>query len=111
MNAAARLVHQNTLTRHLVMTHLLTRKQLVVFLLLLAVLMSSLGVIYATQMTRVFHAGYQRNLIEQDHLQMEKGQLLLERSALMVQARVQQIAEKKLGMILPDHQSFVVVRD
>ena len=32
MNAAARLVHQDVLSRHLVFTHLLTRRQIVLCL-------------------------------------------------------------------------------
>ena len=111
MNAAARLVHQSALTRHLVLTHLLTRRQIMVFFLALAVLISALSVIYVTHLTRIFCAAYQHDLVEQDHLQMQRGQLLLERSTWMMQARIQQVAEKKLGMMIPTHKSIVILHE
>ncbi|OGT35105.1 MAG: cell division protein FtsL [Gammaproteobacteria bacterium RIFCSPHIGHO2_12_FULL_37_14] len=111
MNAAARLVHQRALTRHLVFTHLFSRRQLILLILVFAVLLSALGLIYVTHTTRVLHANYQRNLAEQTQLQIQQGQLLLERSTWLVQARIQQIAEQQLGMVIPDHQSVVIIRE
>jgi len=111
MNAAARLVHQSVLSRHLIKAHFLSRRQLVVAILALAVLLSALGVIYVTHVTRILHATYQRHLIEQDRLQVERGQLLLERSTWMMQAKVEQIAENKLGMVMPAYKSTVVVHE
>jgi cell division protein FtsL len=111
MNAAARLVHQSTLSRHLVLTHLLTRRQLAAMLLALAVLLSALSIVYVTHSTRVLHAAYQHNIAEFDRLHMQRGQLLLERSTWMVQSRIQQIAEDKLAMIVPDHNSVTIVRE
>lgn len=111
MNAAARLVHQSILSRHLIWNHFLSRRQLGTAMLALMVLFSALSIIYVTHATRLLHAGYQRNLSEQDRLHIEHGQLLLERSTLMMQSRVQQVAEKKLGMIIPDAKSIVVIRE
>jgi cell division protein FtsL len=111
MNAASRLVHHNVLTRHLVLTHLLTRQQIVILMLSLAVLLSALGIIYVTHMTRMMHASLQHNVIEKGHLHVEKGQLLLERSTLMRPARIQLLAEKKLDMIVPEQKSVVIVRE
>jgi cell division protein FtsL len=111
MNAAARLVHQGALSHHLVLTHLLTRRQFTVLLLALAVLFSALSTIYITHTTRVLHAAYQHNLIEQNHLHMQRSQLLLERSTWMMQARIQQLAENKLDMVIPSTRSVVVVRE
>ncbi|HLB42585.1 MAG TPA: cell division protein FtsL [Gammaproteobacteria bacterium] len=111
MNAAARLVHQRALTRHLVFTHLLSRRQIILLCLVFAVLLSALGMIYVTYTTRILHANYQRNVIEQRQLQLRQSQLLLERSTWMAQARIQQFAEQQLGMIVPDHQSAVIIRE
>ncbi len=111
MNAAARLVHQGILTRHLVLTHFLTRKQIAVVVLAMAVLLSALSVIYVTHVTRVLYASYQRDLADQDRLHVERGQLLLERSTWMMQARIQQIAENKLGMVIPNHKSVVIIHE
>lgn len=111
MNAAARLVHQNVLSRHLVLTHLLSRRQMMVLLLAVAILFSALSVIYVTYMNKIMHANYQHVLAEQNQLQVQQSQLLLERSTWMSQVRIQTIAVKKLDMVLPDFQSIVVIRE
>ncbi len=111
MNAAARLVHQNAIARHLVLVHLLTRRQMAVVMLAAAVVFSALAVIYVTHNTRVLYAAYQHSLSEKNHLYVERGQLLLERGTWMMQARIQKIAESKLGMVMPDHNSVVIVRE
>lgn len=111
MNAAARLVHQGVISRHLVLTHLLTRQQIALVLIGMGVLLSALSIIYVTQVTRVMHATYQHNLVEQSRLQVARGQLLLERSTWMMQARVQQIAENQLGMMVPNHKSVVIIHE
>jgi len=111
MNAAARLVHQNVLSRHLFLPYLLNRKQMTALLLAMAVLFSALGIIYVTHLTRVTNASYEHLLNERNHLQMERGQLLLERSAWTMQSRVQQIAENKLSMTMPNHNSVVILHE
>jgi cell division protein FtsL len=111
MNAAARLVHQNILSRHLLWTRFLSRRNVIVAALALMVLLSALSIIYVTHLSRILHATYQHNLSEQDRLHVERGQLLLERSTWMIQSRVQQIAEEKLGMIIPDSKSVVIIRE
>jgi len=111
MNAAARLVHQNVLSRHWVLTQWLSKQQSMVACLIFAVAMSALGTIYVTQVNRDLHATWQHSLLEAEHLRIEHGQLLLERSTWMMQARTQQIAETKLGMVLPDHKSVVIVHE
>lgn len=109
MNAAARLVHQGILSRHLVLTSLLTRSQIAVMTLTAAILLSAISIIYVTHTTRELYACYQHNLTEQNHLHITHGQLLLERSTWMVQSRLQHIAEQKLGMILPNHNTMKVI--
>ncbi len=111
MNAAARLVHQGVLSRHLLLTYLLSRRQVALLMLTLTVILSALSVVYVTHVTRGMHAAYQHNLIEQDHLHVQRSQLLLERGAWMMQARIQQLAEKQLGMAAPEHKSIVIVRE
>ncbi|RDI44769.1 cell division protein FtsL [Aquicella lusitana] len=111
MNAAARLVHQGALTRHLVFTYLLTRRQIAMLMLTLAVLMSALSMIYVTHTTREMYASYQHNLAEQNRLHVQRGQLLLERSTWMMQARIQKMAEEKLGMVIPDHHSVQIISE
>jgi len=111
MNAAGRLVHQNVLARHLILTHLLSRRQIVTMLLTLSVLLSAMSIIYVTHLTRNLYASYQHNLLEYDRLHMQRGQLLLERSTWMVQSRIQQIAETNLGMQIPDRKSVMIINE
>jgi cell division protein FtsL len=111
MNAAGRLVHRGLLSRHLVLTHLLSRQQIAILSLVFAVMLSALCTIYVTQGTRILNANYQHNLVEQEHLHVERSQLLLERSTWMMPARIQQIAENKLGMVIPDHKSVVIIHE
>lgn len=111
MNAAGRLVHQGALSRHLVMTHFLSKRQLAVMVVALLVLFSALSVIYMTHLTRELHAAYQHSLVEQDRLHVQHGQLLLERSTWMMQAHIQQVAESKLDMVVPNHKTVVIVHE
>lgn len=111
MNAAGRLVHQGTLSRHLVFVQLLSRQQLFMLTLALVVFLSAFSVIYVTHLTREMHATYAQNMTEQDRMHVQRGQLLLERSTWMMQARVQKMAETQLDMIIPNHKSVVIVHE
>lgn len=111
MNAAARLVHQRALTRHLVVFHSLSRRQFALLSLVFAILLSALGLIYVAHTTRVLHASYQHHIAESAQLQIQQGQLLLEQSTWLVQARIQQFAEKQLGMVIPDQRSVVIIHE
>jgi len=111
MNAAARLVHQEAISRQLIYVQFLVKRQMGVMFLGLLVLMSALSVIYVTHLTRELHAMYEQNITDHNHMQVERGQLLLERSTWMMQARIQQIAENQLGMVLPDHKNVIIVNE
>jgi len=111
MNAAARLAHQNILTRQLVLTYRLSKNQMMLFILSLFVVMSALGIVYVTHVTRLIHANYQQQLTEQNKLYMQNSQLLLERSTLMMQSKVERIAEQDLGMMVPNNKAVVIIHE
>lgn len=111
MNAAARLVHQHALSRHLVIGYQLTARQFSMVFITFAIIATMLGIIYVTHVNRITYANYQRTLAEFNKLQAEQSQLLLERSTLMVPARIQHVAEKKMGMEIPDNESIVIIRE
>ena len=111
MNAAARLVQQGILSKGFIVSLLLTRAQMTIFILVLALLASGLGIIYTAQETRSLHAALQHNSIDQDRLHVQWGQLLLERGAWIMQDRIQHIAEEQLGMVVPDHKSVVIIHE
>jgi cell division protein FtsL len=110
MNAAARLVHQGILSRHIAFVGLWSKQQFVICLLTLSVLVSAFCMIYVTYAARMLHAANQHELVERDRLTVQYSQLLLERSTLMGQSRVQHIAESRLNMIVPDQQSVVIIK-
>lgn len=111
MNAAARLVHQHTLSHRFVLTHLLSRAQALVLMIALSIVTSALGIIYITHSHRVFYADYQRSLTDYDKLKATHAQLLLEQSTQLMQASLQHVAEKKLEMVVPDYHSTVVIKE
>ncbi|OGT53116.1 MAG: cell division protein FtsL [Gammaproteobacteria bacterium RIFCSPHIGHO2_12_FULL_42_13] len=90
---------------------MLTRAQMTLVILVVALLVSALGIIYTTQETRRLHATLQHNFIDRDRMHVQWGQLLLERGVWTMQARIQHIAEEQLGMMVPDHKSVVIIRE
>ncbi|EKD45846.1 MAG: cell division protein FtsL [uncultured bacterium] len=90
---------------------LLTQAQIILCTLVFALLASGFGIIYTTQETRSLHAALQHNLMDQSHLHVQWGQLLLERGTWTMQARIQRIAEQQLDMVIPDHKSVVIIRE
>jgi cell division protein FtsL len=111
MNAAERLVHRDALPRQLVLSYVYAKKQVAMGLMVFAVMLSALGTIYTTETARLWQAAYQKNSVEQHHLQIERSQLLLERSAKMVPGRVARLAEDHLDMVLPSHQSLIIIHE
>lgn len=111
MNAAARLVHQGVFSRYLVQQRLMTRRPFTTFCLGLLLVTSALSVVYVTHLSRELQATLQNRLHEQERLQVQRGQLLLERGTWMMQARIQHLAESKLGMMTPDHKSVVIIHE
>ncbi len=109
MNAAARLFNQGVLSRGWAITFMIERLQVTTLLLLIALLTSALSMVYVTNLARSTHAALQQTLLERDHMHSQWNQLLLEKSTWMMQARVQKIAEDKLGMIYPESKSVVIV--
>jgi cell division protein FtsL len=71
------------------------------FLLLIAVIISSFAVIYCSHKVRYFHSSLERLHAKESALQVEYSMLLLERSTWTASVRVEQVA-KDLGMIVPN---------
>jgi len=111
MNAAARFLSLSTVSRTWVVSFILSKTQLSLVTLVIGVLVSSLSVVYVTNMSRSFNANVQQSLAERDHLHAQWGQLLLEKSTWIMQARIQQVASDKLGMVVPDSKSVVIINE
>lgn len=111
MNTAARLFNQGTLSRSWVVSVLLSRTQFLSITLTLAVLTSALSIVYVTNASRSLNASVQQKISEREHLHIQWGQLLLEKSTWIMQARVQRIAEHDLGMVIPNNKAVVIVNE
>ena len=107
MNAAAKSIHQSTLFNGRLADLSFSRDVLLILTLLLALLISAVGVIYMTNTWRV-RLNYLSQLETQSNqLKVQWGQLLLEQASLASPSRVERIAEDQLKMRQPtDHETF-----
>jgi cell division protein FtsL len=78
------------------------------FLLLLGIAATSLGVVFTTYTSRHLLNELQGVVQEQNHLQVEWGQLQLEQSSLVAQGQIEEIAISQLGMEVPTMDKVVV---
>jgi len=83
---------------------------LVLPLLWLAVLASSVGVIYARHQARELFVRLEKLNAERDRLDMEWGRLQLEQSAWSSDAFVERVANAKLQMSIPQTRDVRIVR-
>ena len=109
MNAAARFASQGAVTRSVTLTLSGLRTYFSTIFLTLVVLTSALSLVYVTNYSRSLNAALQQAATESDQLRIQWGQLLLEKSTWVVQARVQRVAEDKLGMVIPDSKSIMIL--
>ena len=89
-----------------------TRRMLMLALplLWLAVLASSVGVIYARHQARELFVHLEKLNAERDKLDMEWGRLQLEQSAWSSDAFVERVANAKLQMNIPQTRDVRIVR-
>jgi cell division protein FtsL len=74
------------------------------------VLMSAVAVVYAKYESRTLFAELQSLKQAQDRMDVEWGQLQLEQSTWAAHGRIESIARKRLGMVLPEPQQVVVIK-
>ena len=84
--------------------------RLVVAALWVAVLGSSLGVIYAKHEARTHFYELQKLTNERDELDIEWGQLQLEQSTWATHGRVERVAHDDLGMVTPKASELRIVQ-
>ncbi len=89
----------------------MSRGQLVLFLLLVvAVLFTSISVVYAKYASRKDFVELQAVRAQIDSINVQWGRLQLEQSTWATHGRVEKIARKKLKMRLPEANEVVVVK-
>ena len=83
---------------------------ILIALLIVAIMGSSLGVIYSKHQTRKIFVNLQKIHKQIDELDVEWGQLQLEQSAWSSHGRIEKIARKKLQMTLPRADEVLYIR-
>jgi len=111
MNAAARMFNQGALSRGWVISLFMSRAQFTLMFVTFTVLFSGLSMVLVTNTTRSYNAQLQQIQNERNQLHVQWGQLLLEKSTMMMQARIQTAAENELNMKIPNHHSVVVIKE
>jgi cell division protein FtsL len=79
-------------------------------LLLMAVVASAVGVVYARQESRSMFVELTRLTGERDDLNFEYGRLELEQATAAEANRIEQIARSRLGMVSPQAAATVVIK-
>jgi len=85
-------------------------RRIAVVLLGLAVLVSAMSVIYAKHENRKYFVELQSLQNQRDEMEIDWGRLQLEQGAWATHGRIEQLARKRLDMIIPPSQSVVIVR-
>lgn len=109
MNTAVRVFDQNRFQGSLPLLRL-QRPKLTNIVLITVLLISAFTVLYIKDMNRRLFIEYQDLQSNHDKLYQEWGKLLLEQSTWATQARVQKIAQSRLGMSVPSTQEVTVLR-
>jgi len=79
-------------------------------LVLLAVIVTSVGVVYSKHQARKLFVELQALGNERDNMDIEWGQLQLEQSTLTTQGKVESAARKRLGMVNLSRANTVIIR-
>jgi cell division protein FtsL len=82
----------------------------IVLLLLIAVIGSALGVIYAREQNRRLFVDYTQLIKDHDDLNVEFSRLQLEQATWAETNRIEQVARGQLGMVTPDAASTVLIK-
>ena len=82
----------------------------ILLILVLTVVASSMGVVYAKHQSRKLFIELQSLGNDRDNMDIEWGQLQLEQSTLTTQGQVESAARDRLGMVNLSHANTVIVK-
>ncbi|WP_227819838.1 cell division protein FtsL [Marinobacterium aestuarii] len=88
----------------------LARPAMVLLVLVLLLVGSAMAVIFSAYQYRILFNQHQNLVANWDELQVEWGQLVLEESAWAANNRIEQIASKRLAMLVPEPGMIEIVR-
>jgi len=79
--------------------------------MVLAVMVSAVGVIYAKHRNRMLYVELTRLQQQQDELNVDWGRLQLEQSTWATHGRIEKVARSKLGMRNVNYGEVVILKD
>jgi len=91
------------------LSHISIKGLVVTSMLLLLVLLSAIGVVYSSHLSRQLFTEQAILLERNDHIQLEWAQLLLEQSAWSSPNRIEGVASEKLGMEIPKAEHIQLI--
>lgn len=110
MNTATRVYGKSYVQRRTASMRL-SLKFFCVGVLVLGLLISAFGVIYAKDLNRRLFIQYEALQQQEQQYQVEWSKLLLEQGAWSTQARIQRLAQQQLNMVIPSARNVVFVKD
>lgn len=108
MNTATRVIVAESLRRQS-RTFQITKRGILVVSLVIALLCSAFGVVYVKDLNRRLFIQYQILQRKKAEELIQWGKLLLEQSTWSTQSRIQQVAQKQLGMQIPTAKEVILV--
>ncbi len=84
--------------------------KMALILLALSVFISAIGVIYSIHESRKLFVQLQSLQAQRDEMDVEWGRLQLEQSTWATDARIEDLANRKLDMIIPSPNAIVMVK-
>jgi cell division protein FtsL len=95
---------------HLFSAAEMMRPAIVLFALVLLLVGSALAVVFSAYQYRILFNQHQNLVANWDELQVEWGQLVLEESSWAANNRIEQIASRRLDMLVPEPGMIEIVR-
>jgi len=110
MNAYVKTLQTRVLFPVRILPISLTKMQMLVFGLALALLLSAFGLVYVKDMNRRLMSQTQQLQSSYIKLHTQWSQLMIEQGSLSSQARVQEIASQDLHMVMPQAKAIVMIK-
>lgn len=111
MNTATKVLDGAALFRGNITQIRMTKQGCILVALVLAMLISALLVVYIKNEQRTLFSRLQQLRSQANQLQVERGQLLLEKTSLATPFRLHQIASEQLNMHLPRHKQTLIMSE
>lgn len=84
--------------------------KMALLLLAVGVFASAIGVVYSIHQSRKLFVQLQSLQAQRDEMEVEWGRLQLEQSTWATDARIEDLASRKLDMIIPSPEAIVMVK-